>query len=467
MKKYIYFKQELEIRTYPSQKQILYVNTLPDNSQSKDGIKGFFINNTAIEIIELIDGMNTYDDVVQILANRYKESIESINEKVSRFLETLKSQCNIEVGYSDRQCMKNVKIKYETNKYPIVSSIELTHKCNLKCLHCYGEFNDKYNYNKDKTMSLDNVKKLLRDLKDIGVRIIEFTGGDITMHPNLKEILLEAIELNFKQIALLTNGIALSDDVINIIIKNKKRFIVQIDLHSLDDDYLYWFTNRKNTLDIIKDKINTLNNGGVLLRIVTVVTQKNLCEIENIADYVYNLGVKFYAVSPVINIGRAIKSNENNKCNDDGLLLRTEEEVRNYEKQILAISEKYPGFLNLIEDPRYSSPNCGALTSNITITPDGYIKLCTMDNLEYFKSSIGNVFTQNIKEIYDENAEFLKVYESIKSPEPESEECIECTDRFFCGHCMLRGIIKAKEKGGKCKWFKKNVKDVVKQRFLL
>lgn len=377
------------------------------------------------------------------------------------FLVNLKEEFNIDIEYSNIKKEKKILETIQQYEYPTVASIEITHKCNLKCRHCYG----KYGADRQETVSLENIKKFLHDFKAIGGRVVEFTGGDITMHPNLKEIVLEAVKLDFQQIALLTNGIALTKEVMDIVIKNKERFIVQIDLHSLDDGYLYWFTQAKNTLDTIKEKINILNSAGVMLRIATVVTQKNLSEVEAIAEYVYNLGIKAYAVSLVIDIGRSLE----NKCdnNENLLLLETEEQVLDYDKQLYSIMKKYPGFLNIIEDPQYSSPNCGALKSNISITPNGDIKLCTMDNCNYFNSSIGNVFTTNIKDIYDENIELLNAYSTIQSPDANSEECKDCENRYFCGHCMLRGIIRAKEKGDECKWFKKNMLDIVKEKFSL
>jgi len=67
--------------------------------------------------------------------------------------------------------------------------------------------------------------------------------------------LLYAFTLDFSQITLVTNGIALSDKVMDIIIKNKSKTFVQIDMHSLDDNYLTWFFKVPNTLHKIKNNI--------------------------------------------------------------------------------------------------------------------------------------------------------------------------------------------------------------------
>lgn len=45
-----------------------------------------------------------------------------------------------------------------------------------------------------------------------------------------------ALELGFEQVSLLTNGVRISDKLIQILEKNKDRVYVQIDLHSLNEE---------------------------------------------------------------------------------------------------------------------------------------------------------------------------------------------------------------------------------------
>ncbi|PEC57440.1 radical SAM/SPASM domain-containing protein, partial [Bacillus wiedmannii] len=105
---------------------------------------------------------------------------------------------------------------------------------------------------------------------------------------------------------LLTNGIALSEKVMDIIIKNKSKTFVQIDMHSLDDNYLTWFFKVPNTLHKIKNNIMKLAENDVRLRIATIVTHLNVHEVEDIAEWVHNLGIDSIGVSPVIPMGRAL-----------------------------------------------------------------------------------------------------------------------------------------------------------------
>lgn len=458
---YLSFSEKLEIRVYLDKYYVLFVeNRRRDVEDSKILMEDKYkINKVAKEIIELVDGTRTYGGIISLLCKRYNEDFESILNKVDRFLNQVQYNYKIRLNFTESPSLHEITIKQEKSFYPTVASIELTYRCNLKCLHCYGEYGNK-DYS---TMSFSNVKKLLHDLKAMGTRVIELTGGEITMHPQLNDIIEEAVKLDFKQISLLTNGVALSKEVCDTIIKNRKKIIIQIDIHSLDDSYLHWFTKVPNTLERIKKSIIYLNENKVTMRIATVMTPKNVNELESIADWVHQAGIASYAISPVINVGRALDYNNSNE--EEQLHFSDLASYMKFQKCIIDINEKYPNFVNIVEDAHYSEMgkvNCGSLTSNVNITPSGDIKLCAMDNLSYMNSGLGNVFEKNIKDIYDQNEVLFDILYRTEPPKSNSAECSDCEHRFFCGNCLLRGVIKSKDLGEACKWYTEKVPDLLK-----
>lgn len=455
--KYLYFDKNITLNIYLGKHYVLCNDFNEQNPKSEN--RDYVLNGTAVEIMKLINGQNSLDDIIRILSNIYDEKTSVVKILTTNFLKTLISNYGLKINYSDKKIEKNLIIKNIQNLYPTVASIEITYRCNLKCLHCYGE----YGSNNDVTMSFEEIKKLLKDLRGIGVKIIEFTGGEITMHPDLNQILLEAVNQNFDSIALLTNGVLLSEEVCNTIIDNRDKVIIQIDLHSLKDEYLTWFTKIPNTLDIIKRNINKLNKNGVILRIATIATKRNMDEIEQIADYVHELGIEHYSVGQVINLGRAIENSKN--PDDNELFYDTTEGLLSFFTIIKKIDTKYPNFLNLIEDSRFFKAykvNCGCLTSNVTITPNGDIKICMMDNQKYTNWNFGNVFGKNIKEIYDYHKEIILDLLQLERPKLDSDECANCEHKYFCANCILRGLICAQKKGESCKWYTNLVTEKLK-----
>ncbi|WP_461207632.1 radical SAM protein [Clostridium sp. DL1XJH146] len=452
MSTYIYWNEKLEIRKYMTGILVLVVKRdSHEGIPTKKNMQTYTLNDTSAEIIQLIDGTKTYNEIISFLSLKYNENRERIEEKMKSFIQKISNLYDINI--STQSCPRKAPVNIISKKtiYPKVASIELTNKCNIRCLHCYGNFGEI----KSEVMSLSKSKTLLDDLKNMGVQLIELTGGEITVHPNIKEILLHAVNLNFDQISFLTNGIALSDDIIDILIKNRSKIYVQIDLHSLDDNYLKWFTKVPNTLNLIKSNIIKLSENNVRMRIATIITRKNMDEIEDIADWVHNLGIKNYGISPVISLGRAINSDSN--------LFLNEDDAYNVNQKLEKINKKYKKFLSIVEGDRSRNKNCGCLTPHVVIASTGDIKICTMDNLKYFNSSIGNVFEKNIKDIYDDNVEYINTFFNMSAPQFDSLECKECKNKYFCSNCLLRGLVKASEMNGKCLWYN-NIPKIIKEK---
>lgn len=457
MDKYLIFTDEVEIREYSNELKILVIRRSLERKKilgDKRIQNEFKINDTGIEIMALINGKNTYEDIINILSGKYNEDKEDISLKVGNFLHMIQTSFDLHIIKSHEKVDKPIKIRREGNLYPLVATIELTYKCNLRCKHCYGEYSIK---NKEE-MHVGDVKKVLIDLRNLGVRVIEFTGGDITMHSQFEKILEEALDIGFSRIVLLTNGVALSESVIDIIIKNKDIIAIQIDVHSLKEDYVKWFTGCSNTIEKIKNNILKLINNNVFLRVATIVTPKNIDELDEIAYWVNSKGIKNYSISPVTQLGRA-KDDEENE------LLFKQTDIEKFINKIDQLNKKY-GFFNNKEDT-IKRPNCGCITSQVTIAPNGEIKFCTMDNMKYFDFKIGNVIKDNIRDLYDNNSKLIGELYKTEPPNVEMEECKECESRYFCAGCMLRGCISAKDKGEKCKWYHKSLEKQMKEQCVL
>ena len=456
MKEYLYWNHKLKIVKYPGNIINLSIDMDKKNRHvMKEDVQQYRINETAAEIIKLVNGKNTYDDIVVLLCAKYGEDSVSIKKKLDGFIDTISKQFGLKIITQHEPKERNVAEMNKKVVSPMVASIEITNKCNIRCVHCYGNFGEI----PCEVMDKENIKKILSDLRKIGVRIIEITGGEATTHPYIEEIMDYALALNFDQVSLLTNGVKISDRLMEILEKNKDKVYVQVDLHSLREDYYSWFTKTPNILEKVKRNIITLAEKRILLRVATILTPKNIDEIDEIADWVHNLGVARYAVSPVVSLGRANDQDRNSQ-----LYLDANDAIK-AEKQLQKIVSKYDNFLNIITSDFDKQINCGCITSHVVINSKGYIKICTMDDMSYCNGCIGNVLEENIEHIFERNAELLNVIYTTKAPKMNSDECRECENAGYCNGCLLRGIIKAKEKKEQCLWYKNIVPQIIKEAF--
>lgn len=459
MKSYIYWNKNLLVEYYPNDVILLsIINEHIDKDKElrqeilKEKMSKFQINNVASSIILEIDGTSTYERVISNLSNKYHDTYDNVEIKVHNFLNDIQKKYGIYLLEQDKKFRHKVLERSMQNIYPRVASIEITNNCNLRCKHCYGDYGEI----KIKYLTLDQLKKILNDMDNIGVKIVELTGGEATTHPDIVKVLEYAFSLNFEQVSLLTNGVALSDELKELLVKYKNKTFIQIDLQSLDDNYLKWFTGVGDTLHRIQRNISYFTENNVLLRIATSVTNRNINELENIADWIHKKGINHWAVSPIAAVGRAEEDKVELCLNDSTVVL--------VDKSLRHIIKKYPGLLSIIDEKRKAPTNCGCLTSHIVISSNGDIKICTMDNLQYFDSSIGNVIDHNIKDIYDKNEKFL--YEFLKMPSPRNtrDECKDCNHIAFCNGCIIRGLIKAHEQDIKCNWYNNIVSKIIKNK---
>ena len=409
------------------------------------------INDTAYEIIIRFDGSRDYESIIEELIDLYQERKENVESIVNEFINELREKNGINVVALDEIDIEPIEVVGETTYYPQAASIEITEKCNLKCLHCYGGFGDGCSHE----MKIEDVKKIMKELSDLGVKTLELTGGDVSTYKELSKVIQYALELSFVKINVLTNGIILNEDVVELIINNKDRIEVQIDLHSLNDEYLAWFTGANNTVERIKSRINKFVQSGVEMRIATIFTRRNLDEFNDIAKWVAGNGVK-WGIGLVERLGRAIIS-------DKDLYLAVED-IYKFQSMIEEANKLYPGMISYI-DYQPNDNNCGAMTTHVVINSHGYIKLCTMDDRSYFNNDLGNCISESVKVIYDRNINLIKSLSYYSLPNESNEECEKCSQFYACAHCLLRHLINIKEREYKCRWCKENMSEEIKKHF--
>ena len=83
---------------------------------------------------------------------------------------------------------------------PIIVQLDLTYRCNERCVHCYLDHED------HGEMTTAEIKHLLDEMAAAGVRFLTLSGGEIFLRKDFFEILEYARELTFA-VRLKTNAI--------------------------------------------------------------------------------------------------------------------------------------------------------------------------------------------------------------------------------------------------------------------
>ena len=84
-----------------------------------------------------------------------------------------------------------LKLREYNNRYVLNMGINITERCNFNCLHCYEAVDNGIPRNE---MSLENVRKLLKEAADCGIQNIKITGGEPLIHKDFLEIVKSVYE---------------------------------------------------------------------------------------------------------------------------------------------------------------------------------------------------------------------------------------------------------------------------------
>jgi len=128
----------------------------------------------------------------------------------------------------------------KSNEKPVpqFAVLELSQKCNLRCIHCY---NNRYP-DKDE-LSLSETFSIIRRLADIKISRLDFTGGEPLMHKHFFEIAGFARKLGFN-LGLSTNATLISEEIADRIAA-LSMVLIKVTLYGHNENIYEKITGRK------------------------------------------------------------------------------------------------------------------------------------------------------------------------------------------------------------------------------
>lgn len=154
---------------------------------------------------------------------------------------------------------------------PVLCNYYVTYRCNAACSFCdIWEKPSPY-------VTLENVRENLRDLKKLGVKVIDFTGGEPLLHRQIDVFLKEAKQMGFIT-TLTTNGLLYPK------LAAKLRGLVDMLHFSLDSSDRQTHDTGRGVacFDFVMESIQTAKKLGERPDILFTVFGHNLHEIQQV-----------------------------------------------------------------------------------------------------------------------------------------------------------------------------------------
>ncbi len=169
------------------------------------------------------------------------------------------------------------------------ATLELTYRCNERCKHCYlATYDDKADGRPP--LSLEEWKRILDQMAEIGVLLLVFIGGEAMMHPQFWGIAEYAAKKQFA-LTLITNGLLLNEDAADRIAE-LGFYQVTLSLYSSDSKVHDSMTRRKGSHVHALAAIERLQRRKVGVGVNCLLTQENIDSCFELEDWARAQGLR-------------------------------------------------------------------------------------------------------------------------------------------------------------------------------
>ncbi len=177
--------------------------------------------------------------------------------------------------------------RFIRERIPYSVMVELTHRCNLRCVHCYcppraarkGE------------LTVEEFGVVFDKLAEAGTGQVCLTGGDPLLRPDFAEIYVEAKKRGFLVIVF-TNGALVNDEHLDLWTSYRPRRI-EITLYGKSERVYDELTQVRGAHRVVYENVRKLLDRGLPIELKTVALTLTRDEVLEMMAFAEDLGVAF------------------------------------------------------------------------------------------------------------------------------------------------------------------------------
>ncbi len=189
--------------------------------------------------------------------------------------------------------------KAERLHIPLTGSLELTHRCNLDCVHCYLGPRAGREALGDSEIGAARMHLLIDEITEAGCLNLLITGGEPLLREDFPEIYRHAKE-NGLLVTVFTNGTIITDDITGLFC-DLPPLEVEISVYGATAPVYESITRVRGSFERCMEGIRSLLDRGIRVNLKTILMTMNRHEYAAIENIARELGVRFRfdaAVSP-------------------------------------------------------------------------------------------------------------------------------------------------------------------------
>ena len=356
------------------------------------------------------------------------ETDKELDKKDTRFSysaiepKTIKNDFTPIVKRAEKTTQEFLEEHFKGKPHLTSFQIELTSRCNERCVHCYIPHENKIN-DMEPSLFFDTLDKC----RDMGVLNITLSGGEPMLHKNFCEFLRKAKDYDFS-INILSNLTLLNDEIIAEM-KANRLSSVQVSLYSMKPEIHDAITQVSGSFEKTRAAILRLIENDIPMQISCPTMKQNKNCYAEVLNWAHDH--KLRAVSDYIIMARYDRTIGNL---DNRLSLDEVEKVINdvIENDIEYQEEILNNDIEKAEDRDISNDIvCGVCIDSLCMIANGNIYPCA----GWQDYVCGNLLEQSLSEIW-ENSPKVKYLRALRKK--DFPMCLSCPDKNFCAMCMVR-----------------------------
>ena len=371
------------------------------------------------EIVGLSNGKRTLEEVTAMLCARHNASVESSQANILQFATLLEEKDFL----STQPFSYPVVDKSAILSGNLVLWINITHRCNLRCMHCFRSAGEAM----ENELTTTEIFGVVDEAASIGCHEIVISGGEPLLRDDALQILGYVKEKDVKSLKLLTNGTFVSRESATAL-KEMEPIYVQVAIDGATEATVDRIRG-DGVFHRAKAGVKHLAEAGLARDLVVSMTllNTNLGEIEQFIKLALDLG----ATGVHFPVFQAVGSGKRNR---DELGLDTESMYVAL-KSILMMREKYSRKITVSLTPEIVKyvkglrrDYCGAGLNLWSVEPDGRVTPCS--GLCDTQFIAGNIRYQGLKEIV-RGSPVSRQFRALRLM--DNPHCASCELRFICG----------------------------------
>ncbi|MDA8019638.1 MAG: radical SAM protein [Thermoanaerobaculia bacterium] len=276
------------------------------------------------------------------------------------------------LGHDDAVWMKEFRDRLARERVPVSGILELTSRCNLKCVHCYLGPQEDQRAKRSMEMSTDRVLSLIDEMVEAGCLYLLITGGDPMVRKDFPEIYRHARERGLI-VTIFCDGILASDAIVELF-RELPPYVVEVSIYGGTAETYEAITRIPGSFPRALAGIQRLLDGGIRVALKTVLMEPNRHEISLMRSIAEDFGVSFRLDSAIF---PCLPDRDDSVL---GLRVSPETAVRQELLEDPSRVESWQSYIEARQDlpPAETTYVCGAGVTNFYVDPFGNASPCLM-----------------------------------------------------------------------------------------